>query len=920
MKIFKQILPHIVAVSIFLILSAVYFSPAFNDYSLKQSDIKQFRGMEKEIVDANLLNEEDALWTNSMFSGMPAYQINVRQPNNIVSKIDLFIKLGLPKPVALLFVAMLGFYIFALCLRVNPWLGVIGAVGFGFSTINILYIGAGHVTKVNAIAYMAPALGGLILAFRGKILLGAAVFGLFFALNLSANHLQMTYYLAFLLGAVAIAEIIRLIIEKKYVNLGKVVGGLAIASILAILPSFGNLSTTYEYSKFTTRGATDLTIKPEGKTTENVQSAGLNKDYILEYNYGKRELLSIIAPNAKGEKGEYIGNDEEAMAEVEGKYAQQISQMNRYWGGQRMSGGAFYFGVVMLLFAIFGAIFLKDSLKWPLLLIAILTLFLASNNPGGLNDFFINKFPLYNKFRDSKMILVLLQVVIPALGILFLNKLLFKKEELLGTKKVWSIAGGLVLFVMILLYAAPSLSGSFLSKEEVTQFADAIDGTKDPEQITYIEGLRVALKDVRIGIYKTDFSRAILLIILGLVVILTAVYTKLSVFILTVASFIFVLGDNMSVSKRYLNNADLDAGNMNWEDATKGTTPYLPDPSDLSILSQEKNSIPNFETKVSQLISKMPESNNYVGMSQSNQRTMAEFGVLNLNTDYRVLSFANPFNETNTSYFHKSIGGYHGAKLKRYQEMIDFHIGTELQKVNEEISAEKNEKLKLYATQMTIPQDQFQKVFDTIAVSEISLSDKLPVLNMLNTKYIVTNKGAKAIKNVNANGSAWFVNSIKKVNNSNQEMSAVGKINSKNEAVVNAVSFSEPGKDIKESYGVDSSATIKLTKYNLNELTYKSNSKTVLPAIFSEVYYPAGWNCYIDGKITSNFRANYILRGAIVPAGTHTIVWKFEPKTFYTASKVAGFGSILLIISCLLIFGKSLYSNFKPKELEEGAE
>jgi hypothetical protein len=304
----KKLIPHLVAIFIFIVFSSVYFSPLFNDYSLKQGDIKQFQGMSKEIVDYRIQNGKEPLWTNAMFSGMPAYQISVLHENNYLIKVDKLLKLdfALPRPVGLLFLAMLGFYIFALCLRVNPWLGIIGAIAFGFSTINILYIGAGHMTKVNAIAYMAPALGGLILAFRGKWLLGSVIFALFFGLNLTANHLQMTYYLVFLLFAVAVAEGIRMLIEKKYLELGKVIGALAIGGIVSILPSLSNLQTTLEYSKFTTRGATDLTIEPKGEAKKQAKKEGLDEDYILEYNYGKRELLSLIAPNAKGAKDDYL--------------------------------------------------------------------------------------------------------------------------------------------------------------------------------------------------------------------------------------------------------------------------------------------------------------------------------------------------------------------------------------------------------------------------------------------------------------------------------------------------------------------------------------------------------------------------------------------------------------------------------------
>ena len=913
---FKKILPHVIAILVFVTLSCVYFSPIFSGYSLKQSDIMQYRGMEKEISDNNLMNEKNALWTNSMFSGMPAYQINVKHPNNFIKNIDFFMKLGLPGPVGLLFMAMLGFYIFTLCLRVNPWVGILGSIAFGFSTINILYIGAGHITKVNAIAYMAPALGGLILAFRGRLLIGASIFALFFALNLSANHLQMTYYLSFLLAAVAIGESIRLLISKEFITLSKVFLALGIGSILAIMPSYGNLSSTLEYSKYTTRGASDLSIKPKGEVTSKVKE-GLETNYILEYNYGNGELLSCIAPNAKGERGEMIGNDADVMMNVDPQYSENIAQMNRYWGGQRMSGGAFYFGVIMFVFAIFGLLFLKDSIKWPFLIIGILALLLASNDPGGINDMFINKVPLYNKFRDSKMILVLIQVILPALAVLFLDRL-FKKEGIFGSKKTWLMACGGIVFLFIVLYAVPSISGSMLSKEESKQFTEAVNGTNDPAQASFINGMKTELINVRKGIYQSDFGRAIGLSILACGLILLSIYSKVSTMVLSLIGIVVVTADNMSVSKRYLNNEDLDIASKSWEQSTNFSTPYLPDIADKSILEQEKGKIVGLDLEVNNLVQRMGEHPNYELMDSESKRSIAEFGVLNLNSDYRVLSFANPFNETKTSYFHKSIGGYHGAKLKRYQELIDFYLSEEMMKLRQEFINKEIVKhpdiLMKYQTEKDPNMksqiiDQFfqSSNFDSVQVN----GDLTPVLNMLNTNYFISGKDIKATKNKNANGAAWFVSSIKKVQSSNEEMLGLGKLNNKVTALVNT---KESPVLLKDRYQMDSSSTIKLTKYGTNELKYSVNNKYELPAIFSEIYYPDGWNCYADGKQIETFRADYLLRGALIPAGTKTVVWKFEPESFFRASKIALTGSILLLLSVAFILGKALMGSLKAEK------
>ena len=894
---FKALIPHVVAIAVFIGLASMYFSPLFEGNALRQSDVKQFQGMAKEIVDYRLTNEgKEPLWTNSMFGGMPAYQISVTHDSNVLIYVDRMMKLGLPTPVGILFVAMLGFYIFALCLRVNPWLGILGAIAFGFSTINILYIAGGHITKVNAIIYMAPALGGMILAFRGKWLLGSGIFALFLGLNVTANHLQMTYYLAFLLAAVAIGESIRLLIQKEVITLGKTIGALALATVIGILPSASNLLTTLEYSEYTTRGTTDLTIKPKNPT--NVQEKeGLNKNYILEYNFGPGEFLSILAPNAKGERGEYLGNDEVAMENVDSQYAQQIAQMNRYWGGQSFTGGAFYFGAFMIAFFLLGLILLKDNLKWPFLAISILAILLASNDPGGINDFFINKFPMYNKFRDSKMILVLLQVMVPALGVLFLDRF-FKKEGIIGDKKIWLYATGGVTLLIAILYIIPSLSGSFISAEEVKMFAQAAK-SPDPAQVSFVNGLKGELINTRIGLYKGDMGRALFLVILACGIVLASVYTKMSHLVFTGIAIAIVAFDNISISKRYLNNEEEGGVYKSYEPIDAAAYPTLPALADNQILASEMESVPSFGSKVSELQSKMVESIQYKQIKdEQTRRAIAAFGVLNLNTDYRVLSFSNPFAETTTSYFHKSIGGYHGAKLKRYQEIADFYIFDELNRINREIGMAKNVKLQAYGMTGIVTNENAKQIFDTIQIDEIAVSDSNAVLNMLNTKYLIVDRTKNPVKNTNTNGAAWFVGTVKLVNSSNDEMKALEGLNSKNEAIFNTKDF--PSISMKKTYSKDSTATIKLTSYGTDILKYSSNSKTELPAIFSEVYYPEGWNCYVDGKQIETFRANYILRGAIIPAGKHAIEWKFEPASY---TKGSTYASIFSILTLLLFFG-----------------
>lgn len=901
----KSLFPHLVAIAAFILLSSIYFSPLFDGYSLKQSDIRQFQGMSKEIVDYEFVHGEKPLWTNAMFGGMPTYQISVDHNANWLTYVDQAIKFGLPRPVGILFVSMLGFYILALCLRVNPWLGIIGAIAFGFSTINVLYIGAGHMSKVNAIAYMAPALGGLILAFRGKWLLGAAVFGLFFGLNLTANHLQMTYYLSFLLGAVALSEVIRLALQKEWVYLGKTVGALMVVSTLTLMASASNLMTTFEYSKYTTRGTSDLTLKPKGQAAKMTAKEGLNKNYILEYNFGGGEWLSIVAPNAKGGKTDLLGNNEKAAEIINAnpdyyQYSDVLLNTDpskpafpSYWGGQSFSGGAFYFGVVMLFFFLMGLIFLKDSLKWPFLVIGILAILLSSNDPGGINDFFINKFPLYNKFRDSKMIMTLLQIMIPALGVLFLDKLL-RKEGLLGDKKAWLIGSASIVFLAVILYASPSLSGEFMTKNELKMFADQAKSVKDPSQISYLSGMKNAVEDVRIELFKADLGRSIFFLFLGAGIVLLLSRTSLPKGLIVGGLALLVLSDNISVNKRYLNNETPGDQYSSYVIASDATIPYAPNPSDMSILSREK--VPSQQEQL--IFAKMGDNVYFKdALDQEMNAVYAKFGALNLNSNYRVLNFSNPFAETATSFFHKSLGGYHGAKLKRYQELIDFAINDEMQQLNKEISDLKNTKLREYGAKMQLTQELAQQIFDTITVDELAVSDKNPAINMLNTKYIVVNPNQKAIKNTNANGPVWFVNQVNWAANANEELLSLRKIDTKKQAVIHT-----EFKSLASGTSVDTNASILLTKYETTLLKYVSESKSDQIAVFSEIYYPEGWNCYVDGKQIETFRANYVLRAAKIEKGKHQIEWKFEPKAFQKGSNVSFAGSSLLILACIGVF------------------
>jgi hypothetical protein len=878
-----QLLPHAVAIIVFLVIAKLFFSGINSEYGLKQPDIEKVMGMSKELSDYRLMNGEEALWSNNMFGGMPGYQTNIHYPSNWVRTIDRVIKWGLDPAIGSLYMCMFGFYVLMLCMRVNPWLAIVGAISFGLSTINILYIGGGHTSKVNAIGYMAPVLGGLVLAMRGRWLLGGAVFALFFSLHLASNHLQMTYYLSFLLAAVVVGETIRLAIEKKWLDIGKAAAALVVGSVVALMPNFANLSTTYEYSKLTTRGKTDLTIKPEGKEESAQAADGLNTSYILEYNMAAGEPWAMLIPNAKGGSSSVpLADNKKAMQKVSKDVRENMQGFPQYWGAQGSSAGAFYFGAgIMFLFAL-ALILSKDSIKWPFLAISLLAIFLCMKEMHGINKFFIESFPMYNKFRDSKMILVLIQVMAPALAIVYLNELV--KAPLQGKQlKTFFVAAGALLVLLLAVVTTPSITGPLISENEVEYF----DGLRDQYKgnagaLNMVNSMEDALPEVRSVVFSEDAQRSLFIVIALLALTVLVAMNKIRWYVLAGVAALIITSDMWSVSSRYFSNEKAKnqrTGKMeyaHYERVEDRLFPYQADTCDAFILRKESAGISDFAAHVSKLEGAMSTTAPYKGQDPKRIHAACEYGALQLNTDYRVL-LASPgvFNDASVAYFHKSIGGYHAAKLKRYQEVVDFYLSNEIGRVTEGIKTRNP------------------------AVVDSVLSTTM-VLNMLNTKYVKFPGALAPISNEkHALGNAWFVNEIQWAGSADDEMKALGSINPRNTAVVH-----EEFKPVLSGSGtVDSTATIALTKYATNKLTYSVNTPSEGAVVFSEIYYPAGWVCRIDGKETPAFRANYMLRGVQVPAGEHTIEWSFEPKAYATGVQVNFAGSVSLALLVLLIFG-----------------
>lgn len=910
-----KVLPHVVAVTLFVGLSWLYFSPLFSDYNLKQSDIKQYQGAAKEISDYRMMNGKEALWTNNMFGGMPAYQISVNHTSNLMAQVTEFLRLGLPAPAGILFVSMLGLYILGLCLRVSPWVAILGGIAFGFATFNILYIGAGHLTKVNAVSYMAPTLGGLLLATRGKWLFGSLVFAFFLCLNISSNHLQMTYYLMIMIGVVAFAEGIRLLLEKQGKTLLKVVPALVVAGLLAFLPTMSNLLTTYEYANYTTRGKSDLSITPDGKPREKAGISGLTKEYILEYNLGEGEWLSLFIPNAKGGKAGSIAEDEDVMENVDPRFAETFqTSVSHYWGEQAFSGGAIYIGAVVSILFILGLFFVKDHLKWPVIILSLLVISLAAKD-SGLSNYFIDHFPAYNKFRDSKMILVIIMVIAPMMAMLFVDQLI-KKDGLWGTRKMHLIGLGGVVFIGLAFYIVPSLSGDFLSKNEKKQFNEMISKAKEPGEASGYQEMRTAISDGRSTIFKKDAGRTFLFFLLTSGVVLLCLYRKGNNYIWVASLGLFILIDQYNVCRRYLSD---DIESASYEEKVNGEIAYNFGQADLSILALESSKLPSFKSKVAAVKSKMEEGSLFSNQADAQTfNTMAAFSALGLNTNYRVLNFNNPIAETRTSYYHKSIGGYHGAKLKRYQELVDFYLLNELSKVQNElisaaVNADTTGALIRQANEITDPQQRsnfFSQLLASQDFSKLRLSLSTPILNMLNTKYFISSPTTAAVENKFANGNAWFIDTLIKAKSANEEMTRLGKINTRTVAVTSDKS----ALSLNGVFKTDAKTSVTMNRYATNELRYTSTNSAAGVVVFSEIYYPDGWNCYVDGKKMPYFRINYLLRGVQVAAGVHQIDWKFEPNSYLTGSTYSLLGSIILLLAFFGVGGMEIKKSLKEEE------
>ncbi len=821
---FKRNGIHLAIIGIFIALCFVYFSPALQGKALYQSDVLMAQGMQKEIMDFKAKDGKGPLWTNSMFGGMPAFQIWVQYPNNVTTYVISSLKTIFPNPIDTVLLYLLGAYLLFCVLRINPWLAAAGAIAFAFSSYNFQIIDAGHSNKAMAIAFFPPILAGIILTFRRQYILGAVLTALFLAIEIRTNHIQMTYYLFIALLIYVGIELYHAIKSKSSKDFIKSFGYLAAASVLAIAVNAGMLWTTYEYGTETIRGKSNLT------TDKSEPNNGLDREYAYQWSQGVGESLTFLVPNAYGGgSGPNLDEKSEVAKALAAKgipaeqllpAMQQLSQvgLSTYWGDKQFTSGPWYFGAIICFLFILGLFIVKNRIKWWILSASILCLLLSfGRHLPFLSDLFFNYFPLYNKFRAVESILVIVGFLIPILAILAVKEVASQTEDPKKLQKnlLYSLylTGGLLIILIVLPTAFLSFKtqnhGLFI--EQLTQITNGDKGFAD----TIADAL---VKD-RISLARMDALRSLLFVLIGAGLIWALIKKKMNPQFVFITLAVVVLVDLWSIDRRYLNNEKFVEKN---------------------VLAQQ------FEPRdVDQLI----------------MRDQSYYRVLDL-------SQGNPFSNSVPSYFHKSLGGYHAAKLKRYQEVLD-------------------------------------KQFNG-AINE-------DVLDMLNTKYLITadqNGQKETMKNrATAAGHAWFVQKVEYVKNADEEMMAISSFDPKNVMVVDQKFKSLI--DINK-VGYDGNGFIRLTNYHPDHLTYEYSSGRDALAVFSEMWYDKGWNAYVDGEKIPYFRADYILRAAQLPGGNHKLEFKFEPTSYYTGETISLIASILLLLS----LGYAIFLEVKRKEIK----
>ena len=803
----KKAIPHIIALVVMFTVMIAYFGPLFQGKVLKQYDVLQWRSTYQEISQFEKQSEERTFWTNSIFSGMPSYLIGASYSGNLTNSFLLFMQKIFKNPADTIFFLFVCFYILLLTFDVSPWLAIIGALAFTFSSFNFINIDAGHVTKGNAIAFIPLVLAGINITLHKNKILGALLTGVAVSFQLAAGHLQITYYLIFILLAWMLVEIFNAIKTKKIMHLAVCGAYLAIAGLVGVGTNITGLLATEEYGKYSIRGKSELTKTADDKSNAANVSSGLDKDYALAWSNGMAEPMTILIPDffggsssesfiydKKSETLKVLQENSQQNTQLVNQLAQQNSA--RYWGEQPFTAGPIYYGAIIIFLFVLGVFVIKGNEKWWIFGAALLSVFLSmGKNFMPLTDLFFNYFPLYNKFRSVTFILCVAQTMFPLMAVLALKSMLngSMKTDEMKIKLLYSfyIVGGICLLFALV----PGVFLDFLTSK------DSDPNNKIPEW--YLN----AIAEDRAAVLKADAWRSFIFVALAFVAIYLFVIKKIKSEIVLVGMGIFILFDLWQVDKRYLNDKDFE---------------------------KQKKEAAVAKTQYDEQILQDPDPH---------------YRVFNTTTDFDK--------DAITAYYHKSIGGYHGAKMRRYQELIEWQLA----------------------------------------------KNNMECINMLNVKYFIVRDDSSgqlfAQRNPFNNGNAWFVKSVKWVANADEEIVALNWDRNNPEAGFNAKETAVIDKrfenDLKNFNPVfDSTANIKLTKYAPNKINYECSVNSAQLALFSEIFYDKGWNAYLDGKAVSHFRADYVLRAMVIPAGKHQIEFKFEPQTVVAGEKIAWASSSIL--------------------------
>ena len=820
MRTYKKFLPDVVVVLVFAIISFAYFLvPVTQGKILFQHDASAGVGSAQELTEYQNRTGETTRWTNSIFGGMPTYQMSPSyQSTDGLSQVMNAYHLWLPDNVWFLFAYLLGFYILLRAFDFRQTLAALGSIMWAFSSYFLIIIAAGHLWKVMALAYLPPMIAGIVLAYRGRYLSGFIVTALFTAFEIKANHVQMTYYYLFVILFMVIAYLVKAVREKQLTGFMKSTGVVAAAAVIGIAINLSSLYHTWQYQKESMRGKSELVKKDAANQT----SSGLDRDYITQWSYGIDETLTLLVSNAKGGATVPLSKNATAMAKADPQIQSMIPQLYdaipQYFGTQPGTSGPVYVGAFVLFLFILGLFIVRGSMKWALLAATVLSVLLAwGHNFMGFTNFFLDYIPMYAKFRTVASILVIAEFTIPLLAALALKKIVDEPEVLTKQMKFVYISLALTAGVALLIALFPGMMEPFISDQE-RQMITSIQGMDGNTANTILSNIAT----MREAMVSADAWRSVIIILIGFALLFLYKMKKLRAEYMVICMAVLCLVDMWQVDKRYLND-------------------------EMFVPKSERD---------------MPH-----------QATSTDLAIMkDKSLDYRVLNLAsNTFNENETSFFHKSIGGYHPAKLRRYQEMIDAYIAPEMQAAMQAIAAKNGN------------------------MQEVDGAKVFPVLNMLNTKYFILPLQGGAtmpLQNIYAQGNGWFVDKINYVADANAEYAGVGKIDVRHEAVADKKFEAALG----QAKANDSTAIVKLDKYEPNNLQYTVNSKNGGVVVFSEIYYP-GWTATIDGQPAELGRVNYILRAVSVKPGKHTVVLDFHPTSISTTETIAYIAIVILLLA-----------------------